>query len=79
LKAALGQSSRACAFTDLAEDFFAERHGDWIKVFHVVNDPARKLEDPRGAVQSSRYFSFNNLEEAQAWTDKHGPHGWWPV
>ncbi len=79
LKEALERSSRACAFTDLAEDFQAERQGDWVKILHVVNDPDRKLEDPRGAIQSSRYFSFNSLAEAEAWTKKNGPHGWWPL
>jgi len=79
LTEALGRSSRACAFTDLSEDFFVERQGEWVKVLHAINDPSRKLEDPRGAIQSSRYFSFNSLKEAQAWADKSGPRGWWPV
>lgn len=79
LKEALERSSVACAFTDLSEDYRAERHGNWIKIFHAINDPALKLEDPRRAVQSSRYFSFNSLEEAAAWSEKQGPRGWWPI
>ena len=79
LTEALKHSTRACAFTDLAEDYQAERNGEWVKVLHLVNDPSRKLEDPRGAVQSVRYFSFNTLADAEAWTKKHGPHGWWPT
>lgn len=66
LEEALNKSldSKATAITDTRENFRAERHGRWIKIFWVDGEDTHR-----------KYFGYNSIDDVPT---KGLPLGWIP-